>query len=164
MPGVRFCVCVCVCVTVQVILVHSNGEMSVTNNPDVLTASGKSAANVPRTVAQAAAAATRPPTFTLRPVLSAVSAQASGVGGGSSVTVTLAEEGGSTFDVQHPEANRVRQGFSTVAAQPAPFNYLSCTTEKARAHISLSCWCSKSCDVVLEIRRLSGVGTRNMLE
>eukprot|EP00775_Hariotina_reticulata_P014473 gene14473-14591_t len=64
----------------QVILVHSNGEMSVTNNPDVLTASGGSAvANVPRTVAQAAAAATRPPTFILRPVVSAVSAQASGV-------------------------------------------------------------------------------------
>eukprot|EP00775_Hariotina_reticulata_P014471 gene14471-14588_t len=94
----------------QVILVHSNGEMSVTNNPDVLTASGGSAvANVPRTVAQAAAAATRPPTFILRPVVSAVSAQASGVGGGSSVTVTLAQ-GGCTFDVQHPEVNRVLVG------------------------------------------------------
>lgn len=80
---------------------HSNGELSITNNPEAAASS-----SIPLTVAEAAAAATAPPTFTLRPVLSALSTHWTGAGGGTMLTVTL-DDGSAAFDVANPDANQV---------------------------------------------------------
>jgi hypothetical protein len=86
----------------QAIVVHENGELSITNNPETAAA-----ANVPLTVAEAAARATSPPVFVLRPVLAALSSHWASPGGGLVLNVTL-EDGSAGFDVENPTANEVK--------------------------------------------------------
>jgi hypothetical protein len=91
------------CACVQAIVAHENGELSITNNQAAVDTS-----SIPLTVAEAAARATSPPVFVVRPVLAGLSANWASPGGGMMLNVTL-EDGSATFDVTSPSANEVRR-------------------------------------------------------
>lgn len=81
---------------------NKNGELSVINNQAAVDASA-----FRLTPAEAAARASSAPTFVLRPVLSNLSTQWTGVGGGTVLNVTL-DPGSAAFDVDNPSVNQVK--------------------------------------------------------